>query len=199
MFDDDQTTEELLGTVFGVTIARELMARYKTLGSLEDADPIELESIRGMGPIRASQLQAVLALAQRRATEAPYRGREVSCAEHVYQVLHPMVRHERRELLFVLALDSRNRLIRSPIEVARGGLSMTMIEPRDAVRPLIVAAAAGTVFAHNHPSGNAEPSDQDVYLTTTMAEVCAMVGIRFLDHVIIGDCDYVSLAERGVV
>jgi DNA repair protein RadC len=102
-------------------------------------------------------------------------------------------------VLVALALDARNRLIRSPITVAVGSLSRTVVEPRELLRPLITAAAAAAVLAHNHPSSCPEPSAEDIALTRTLAQATDLLGIRLLDHVIVGDGSFVSLADRGLL
>ena len=127
------------------------------------------------------------------------RGRAISSSRDVHALLGPLLRHERRELLVALALDARNRLLRSPIVVAVGSLTRAAVEPRELLRPLILAAAASTVLAHNHPSCCAEPSPEDVSLSRTLARATELLGIRLLDHVVVGDGAYVSLAERGLL
>jgi DNA repair protein RadC len=102
-------------------------------------------------------------------------------------------------VLILLALDTRHRLIRSPIFAAIGSLSRAVIEPRDILRPLILSASAAAVLAHNHPSTCAEPSAEDELLSRTVFEACSLVGIRLLDHVVLGDGVYVSLADRGLM
>lgn len=193
-------TTSLLALLLGsTTLAAELMARYQTLGALEQASPGELLEIPALGQRRVTILRAALALMRRRALEPPLRGRQIRCSEDVYELLGPVLRQERREILLVLALDTRNRLLRSPHVAAVGSLSRAVVEPRELLRPLILAASAATILAHNHPSLDPEPSDDDVALSRSAFEACAMLGIRLLDHVIIGDGAYVSLADRGLL
>jgi len=152
-----------------------------------------------MGPRRVAATRAALALARRRGWEPPFRGRQITQSSDVYDLVSPLIRHERREVLLVLALDARNCLIRSPYTVGVGSLTQAVIEPRDMLRPLIVAAASAAVLAHNHPSTHPEPSREDVALSEMMFEACALVGIRLLDHVVVGDGAYVSLADKGLL
>ena len=123
----------------------------------------------------------------------------MASSRDVYALLGPLLRHERREILVALALDARNRLIRSPITVALGSLTRTVVEPRDLLRPLIVAAAAAAVLAHNHPSSCADPSAEDIALSRTLVKATRLMGVRLLDHVIVGDGSYVSMADRGLL
>ena len=199
--DEDQLpTQDLLALVLSSPqAASELFTRFGSLGSLEEATPQDLIELPRIGPRRAASLRAALALARRRTIEPPLRGRQIGCSEDVYELLGPLVRHERRELLILLALDARHRLLRSPIVAAVGSLSRAAIELRDLLRPLILSASAATVLAHNHPSTCPEPSAEDELLSQTISEACSLIGIRFLDHVVLGDGSYVSLADRGLL
>jgi DNA repair protein RadC len=199
--DEDQVpTQDLLALVLRSSpAASHLLGRFGSLGTLEEAAPPDLLDLPGVGPKRAAAVRAVLTLARRRGSEPAFRGRPIGCSRDVYELLAPLVRHERREVLVLLALDARHRMVRSPIIAAVGSLTGAAIEPRDLLRPLIVATAAAAVLAHNHPSTCPEPSAEDETLSRTLFESCALVGIRLLDHVVIGDGGFVSLADRGLL
>ena len=198
--EDAVTTTDLLALVLGSTAAaRSLLARYGSLGSIEEAEVADLLCLEDVGARRATTLRAALALARRRASEPPFRGRKVTCSRDVFDLLGPLLRHERREVLVALALDARNRLVRSPVTVAIGSLTRAAVEPRELLRPLIVAAAASAVLAHNHPSSCVEPSPEDIELSRQIARATGLVGIRLLDHVIVADGTYASLADRGLL
>lgn len=198
--EDDLPTAALLSLVLGSTEAAQgLLERYGTLGSVEELTAQELLTLPAVGPTRAARVRAALALGRRRGAEPPWRGRAMGSSAEVHALLAPLLRHERREVMVVLALDARNRLIRSPIIAAIGSLTSAVVEPRELLRPLLLASAASAVLAHNHPSTTPEPSEEDVALSRLMFEACALVGVRLLDHVIIGDAAYVSLADRGLL
>ncbi len=198
--EDCLKTQELVALVLGSTdAARQVMESYRSLGSLEEAPTVDLLALPHMGPRRVAALRAALALSRRRGLEPPFRGRSISCSKDVYEMIAPLIRHERREVLLVLALDARNRLLRSPFTAAVGALNGAAIEARELLRPLILASAASAVLTHNHPSTCPEPSHEDALLSQTMFEACALVGVRLLDHVVIGDGEYVSLADRGLL
>lgn len=198
--EDSIPTSGLLAVLLGSEeAARNLLKSFGTLGSLEEASVAELISIPRVGRKRAAELRAALTLLRRRGVEPPFRGKAINCSSDVSDMLTPMIRHERREVLILLALDVRNRLIRSPIIAAIGSLTASVVEPRDLLRPLITAAAASTILAHNHPSCCPEPSSEDINLSRIMFEACALIGVRLLDHVVIGDGDHVSLADRGLL
>lgn len=198
--EDELLTEELLGLALSsARAAHELLDRFGSLGTLEEVAPPDLLDLPNIGRARAAAVRALLTLARRRHIEPPYRGRQIGCSRDVYEVLSPLLRHEQREVLMLLALDARHRLLRSPITAAVGSLTRAAVEPRDMLRPLIIASSAATVLAHNHPSTCPEPSAEDQELSQLLFESCALVGIRLLDHVVIGDGAYVSLADRGLL
>lgn len=198
--EDDLTTEQLLAVVIDSrATAHQILSCFGSLGCLEEAAALDLLAIPGVGPRRAATMRAALALARRRKAEPPSRGRQIGCSRDVYEAVHPLIGHERREVLVVLALDTRNRLLRSPCTVSIGSLNQAAVEPRELLRPLILATAASAILAHNHPSTCPEPSPEDISLSQTAFEACALVGIRLLDHVVIGDGRYVSLADRGLL
>jgi DNA repair protein RadC len=198
--EDGLPTQSLLALLLGSDeAARRLVERFGSLGSVEEATALDLLALPGLGRRRAAAVRAALALGRRRSAEPPYRGRQVGSSRDVYDLAYPLVRHERREVLLVLALDTRNRLLRSPITVAVGSLTQAVVEPRELLRPLILAAAAAAVLVHNHPSTCPEPSPEDAALSRTMFEACALVGVRLLDHVVLGDGAFVSLADRGLL
>jgi DNA repair protein RadC len=199
--DEDTIATEDLWTVLLQSrgAARQIALRYPSLGSVEECEPRALTELPGVGPRRAALIRAVFAVARRRGWEPPFRGTPVECSEDVYALMHPLLRHERREVLMVLALDARHRLVRSPINAAVGSLTQAVVEPRDLLRPLIVAAAAAAILTHNHPSSCPEPSAEDVALSRSLFEACSLVGIRLLDHVVVSDGAYVSLADRGLL
>jgi DNA repair protein RadC len=197
--EDGVPTESLLGILIGSTQAHRIMSSFGSLGSVEEAAAEDLLALPGMGPRRVAMTRAALALSRRRGSEPPFRGRTIARSSDVYDLVHPITRHERREVMLVLALDARHRLLRSPYVVCAGSLTHAAVEAREALRPLIMAAASAAVLAHNHPSTCPEPSPEDVSLSQTMFEACALVGIRLLDHVVVGDGSYVSLADRGLL
>lgn len=198
--EDDLSTEQLLAIVVNSrSVARRILSRFGTLGCIEEATAIDLLEVPDVGPRRAAVMRAVLALARRRRKESSSRGRSIGCSRDVFEAVHPLIGHENREVLVALALDARNRLLRSPCTVSIGSLTQAAVEPREILRPLILAAAASTVLAHNHPSTCPEPSVEDVTLSQAAFEACALVGIKLLDHVVIGDDRYVSLADRGLL
>ena len=128
-----------------------------------------------------------------------YRGKhapEVSTPQDAFTFLKPRVQDWNREHFLAVLLDARNRII--GIEtVSIGSLTASFVHPREVFRPALIASAASVVLGHNHPSGDPEPSKQDLALTLQLAQAGQLLGIKVLDHLIEGDGKYVSLMERG--
>jgi len=195
---------ELLALILGaggragsaVEVARRLLGRCGDLPELARAHPDELAATPGIGPARAAGIGAALELGRRLEVTAPARGRRLLCSADVFDLFHPRLRHRAEEVFLALALDARNRC-RRELWLARGGSSACAVEPRDAFRALLAERAAATVFLHNHPSGDPTPSPQDRALTRRLVAAGDLLGVRVLDHVIVGDGRYASLADRG--
>ncbi len=198
--------QELLACVLGRGIAgesvlvgaRRLLAVFGSLRGMAEASVEQLAEVRGIGQAKASQLQAAIEMARRLAL--PTNGQRSSLAsfERAVAVLRPHLIDKQREHFVALLLDNRHRLIRmSPVAI--GSLSATVVHPREVFREAITAHAAAIILAHNHPSGDPEPSTEDCEMTVRLVEAGALVGIEVLDHLIIGREGAVSLRERGLI
>ena len=177
-------------------VALHLLDAFGGLAGIARASVAELKSIAGVGPARAARIRAALVLGRRslevvRERPGPYRG-----AKDVFEFLQPKVAGQEKEMFFALLLDSKNRLVRDEL-VSVGTLTASLVHPREVFRPAIRAAAAAIIIAHNHPSGCADPSAEDLDVTARLRSAGELIGIPVLDHVIIGAGTYTSLAERG--
>lgn len=194
-------SNELLGLVLGTGVAgasasdlgARLLDEAGSLLALSRADARELARVRGVGLARAMRVAAAFQLGKR-AVAAPLTDLIVRGAADIHRYLQPRLRGLMQEVFIVIALDSRNAVLHH-VEVARGSLTGVDVHPREVFRPLIRLAAAGAVVAHNHPSGDPQPSDDDVALTRRLRRAGDLVGIPILDHVVIGAGGYASIAE----
>lgn len=194
-------SSELLGLVLGTGVAGasasdlgcRLLDDAGGLIALSRADVREIAKIHGMGIARASRVAAAFQLGKRAAVE-PLPDPIVRCAADVHRYLQPRLHGLMQEVFIVIALDARNAILRH-VEVARGSLTCVDVHPREVFRPLIRLAAAAAVVAHNHPSGDPEPSDHDLALTRRLRLAGSLVGIPLLDHVVIGAEEYVSIGD----
>lgn len=158
----------------------------------------EIASIPGVGERRAAPLVAALELGRRTALERKERGASLNGAGEVYRHYRAALRDERREIFLVALLDARHRLLRDA-RIAEGSLSATLVHPREAFAPAVREPAHAVVFVHNHPSGDPTPSDEDVALTRRLVAAGDILGIRVLDHVVLGEEDWYSFAEAGAL
>jgi DNA repair protein RadC len=183
-----------------VDLARELLDRFDgSLTRLSHADVHGLAALPGMGPAKATQLVAVLELARRALAEEIRSGDLLSSPEAVRNWLRLRLGALPHEVFCALWLDSQNRLIAFE-ELFRGTLTRTSVYPREVVKRALACNASAAVFAHNHPSGVAEPSGADDILTRSLKQGLALVDVKLLDHFIVaGQSAPVSFAERGLL
>ncbi len=181
-----------------VDLARELLAEFKGLRGLFAAERDRLYTARGLGPAKYAQLQAVLEMARRHLGEALQRGIQLTDPAATRSYLITRLRDLPQEVFCCLYLDNRHRVIAFE-ELFHGTLDGTSVHPREVLRKALAHNAAALIFAHNHPSGVAEPSDADRRLTQRLKDALALVDIRVLDHFVVGDGEAVSFAERGLL
>lgn len=186
-----------------IQVAQRLLREVGTLRDLSRQEPESLVRNRALGPAKAANLAAAFELGRRAEREA-YTERPMERPEDVYRFLGAELQSLNQESVRVLLLNSRLCLIRSD-EVHRGALNETLAHPREILRKGIMHSAYAFVVAHNHPSGDPAPSAADVQLTRRLREASNIVGIRFLDHIIIGTPSpassqpYYSFREAGVL
>lgn len=161
-----------------------------------DISRSELCRIRGIGPARAAAVLAAVELG-RRALSGTAPGARLGSSTEVHKAFWPWMAHEKIEVFSCAMVDARLRLIRKEV-ISRGTLTASIVHPREAFRPAVRNAASGVIFAHNHPSGDPVPSDEDRRITGRLEEVGRILGIPMLDHVIIGaGSAYYSSADAG--
>ncbi|PLX88604.1 MAG: hypothetical protein C0618_03960 [Desulfuromonas sp.] len=192
-----RTGDAASGTT-AVDMARGLLARYESLRQLARATTADLCSHPGIGPAKAAELQAVFQIARRFGDDRLQPGDPYCCSRDAFDHFHERLCDYRREVFVALLLDSKNRLLRE-IQISEGSLNASIVHPREVFSPVIRESAAAVLFVHNHPSGDPTPSSEDIALTRRLKQVGQLVGVRVLDHVIIGNGRYVSLADRGLL
>jgi len=181
-----------------VDLARALLTRFGSLRAIFECSANEFCETKGLGLAKYCQLQAVLGMATRCMDETLRREQSMSSSQVVKDYLRSQLRHKRSEVFAALFLDSQNRLI-SYEELFFGTIDGASVYPREVVKAALKHNAAAVIFAHNHPSGIAEPSDADKRITQRLQEALDLIDIRTLDHLVVGDAEVVSFAERGLV
>ena len=179
-------------------LAHALLSRWQGVGGLLDAPVRDLVNEPGLGPAKAAQLKAALALAERHALDVLRRADTLTSPAHCARFLRIRLRRREREVFGVVFLDSQHRVIEYE-ELFQGTIDGTSVYPREVVRAALRHNAAAVILAHNHPSGVAEPSQADVRITERLRQALALIDVRVLDHLVVGDQDVVSLAERGML
>jgi DNA repair protein RadC len=195
---------ELLGILIGsgrggesaIDLARRLLARYGSLHDLSRRSPTELCQVSGIGPAKAAQIGAGLALARRLASASLAPGDKFTQSRQVFEHYHQRLRNLQQEAFCCLMLDTKNKFIRDK-EVSRGGLESSPVNPRDVFTDAVRETASAVIFIHNHPSGDPAPSRDDIALTRRLKEAGELLGLRVLDHIIIGKDQYYSFADEG--
>jgi DNA repair protein RadC len=181
-----------------VDLARDALERFGGLNGLIAAPRAELEALPGFGPAKYSQLQAVLELARRALREEVKRETLLNSPQRVRDYLRLTLSHLPHEVFVALFLDAQNRLVAQE-ELFRGTLTQTSVYPREIVKQALRHNAGAIIFAHNHPSGVAEPSRADELLTRTLKSALDLVDVRVLDHIVVAGSASVSFAERGLI
>jgi DNA repair protein RadC len=179
-------------------LARELLSRFGGLRQLLQADQQSFCSGRGLGKAKYVQLQATLEISRRHLRETLERGDPLTSPEATRNFLSAHLRDRQREVFACLFLDNRHRVLGYE-ELFFGTIDGATVHPREVVQRSLALGAAALILAHNHPSGVAEPSRSDEQITRRLKEALALVDIRVLDHMVIGDGEIVSLAERGIL
>ncbi|MDP9064721.1 MAG: DNA repair protein RadC [Pseudomonadota bacterium] len=179
-------------------MARDLLDHFRSLRKLIAADRHRFCAQPGLGLARFAELQAAIEISRRQLTEALKAGPALGSARATCDFLSAKLRDLEHEVFCCLYLDKRHRLIEFQ-EVFRGTIDGASVHPREIVKLALQRNCAAVIVAHNHPSGIAEPSQADELITQRVKEALALVDIRLLDHIIVGDGTSVSLAERGLI
>lgn len=181
-----------------VDIGRDLVAHFGSLRQLLEAPAEQVLAQEGIGSAKYALLMACLELGRRHLAQS-LADKELLTSPHMVKTfLRAQLRHHKHEVFAALFLDSQNRLLNFEI-LFTGTLDSCAVHPREVVKRALALHAASVIFAHNHPSGYAEPSAADQQITERLKAALALLEIRVLDHLIVGERDVTSLAERGCI
>ncbi|WP_392566428.1 DNA repair protein RadC [Utexia brackfieldae] len=177
-------------------LAYQLFTEFGSFSQLISASQTECCKHHGLGVVKYCQLQAIVELTQRYLKEKVTQENILASPSQTRHYLATRLAHKEREIFLVLFLDNQNQVI-SVDEMFVGTYNCVEVHPREIVRQALKYNAAALILAHNHPSGIAEPSEADKQITQYIEQVCDLVDIRIVDHIVIGKGEYVSFAERG--
>jgi DNA repair protein RadC len=199
------SAQEILALILGrgirgesvMVTSQRLLSKFGNLKGIASASIEELTQINGIGLAKAAQIKAAVELSKRLESTADESQRPaIKSPEDVANIVRSQLKGKKREHFLVLCLDTRNRLINCR-PVSMGSLDTSVVHPREAFKEAVSSSAASVIFVHNHPSGDPEPSKEDIELTKRLAEAGKIVGIEVLDHIIVCDKDYLSLKAKN--
>lgn len=181
-----------------VDLARDLLDEHGSLRALLKTNVNQFCRSKGLGPAKYVQLQATLEMGRRHLGEKLQKGEPLSNPDDTIRFLSAQIRDYGQEVFACLFLDNRHHVIQFE-KLFYGSINSASVHPREIVKRALHHNAAAIIFAHNHPSGIAEPSIADHHITKELTKALALIDVKVLDHIIIGDGENVSLAQRGVL
>jgi DNA repair protein RadC len=199
------SAQELLQVILGrgiagesvVVTAQKLLSQFGSLQKLAEASIEELSSVKGIGPAKATQIKAVFEIGRRISTQTPsYKSKELSDPKKVYQLIKSKLKDYHKEHFYIIALNSRNHSI---AEVSVGSLDASVVHPREVFAEAIKNKASSVIFAHNHPSGDPEPSEDDLVTTKQLTEAGKILDIEVVDHIIVTKNSYFSFKDGNLI
>jgi DNA repair protein RadC len=200
------SAQELLALVIGrgiprksvMSIAQELLVRFGNVRAISHATIEELSQIKGIGLAKAAQLKACFELGKREELEPELKNFDIKDPESVVKAIRASIKDKAKEHFKLILLNPRNKII-GISTISIGTLNASLVHPREVFKDAIVHSAASVVLAHNHPSGDPEPSEDDLKITKKLVESGKILGIEVIDHIIIGKNNFCSYKERGLI
>ncbi len=200
------SAQELLALVIGrgipkksvMNIAQELLARFGNVKAIGQATIEELSQIKGIGLAKAAQIKASFELGRREELEPELKNFDIKDPESVVKAIRASIKDKAKEHFKLILLNPRNKII-GISTISIGTLNASLVHPREVFKDAIMHTAASVVLAHNHPSGDPEPSEDDIKITKKLVDSGKILGIEVLDHIIIGKNNFCSFKERGLI
>ena len=198
------SAQELLALIIGrgipqksvINIAQELLAKFGNIKAISQATLEELSQIKGIGLAKAAQLKACFELGRREELEPELKNFNIKDPESVVKAIRASIKDKAKEHFKLILLNPRNKII-GISTISIGTLNASLVHPREVFKDAIMHTAASVVLAHNHPSGDPEPSEDDIEITKKLVESGKILGIEVIDHIIIGKNDYYSFKAKG--
>lgn len=205
---DNLSDAHLLGILIGsgdakskknaIDLCRDLIQKFGDLSKMDSASIKELCSVQGIGAAKAVQIKAALELGKRLASQKAVSNMLFQKSQDFVNFYSPFLRNLKKEIVKIVLLNPKLKLIKD-ITISEGSLQASIVHPREVMIPAIKESAASIVMIHNHPSGDPSPSQADVEITHRLTKTGEIIGIKLLDHIIIGGDDYYSFADQGMI
>jgi len=200
------TDAELLGIILvkgyqgktSVEAAKDLLSETKSLRKLDSLSYPEMSSVKGIGLAKFAQIKAALEIGKRLLRETNLPKKKIHSASDLVNYYEPCMRGLKKEKFKAILLDVKNKIIKD-IDISVGSLTESIVHPREVLKEIIKESAASVIFLHNHPSGESNPSKNDLDITDRLVEACNIIGIKVLDHIILGEDNYFSFAQEGLL
>jgi len=200
---DNLSIQELLALIIEkggrgqtvLTLAQNLLAHFGNLQNIKNASLEELKKVKGIGFATACKLQAAFKLGEKAESHIINFGDKIEKPETVFNLLRNEIGNKKKESFYILSLTTRNKLI-SVDKVSTGTLSASLAHPREVFLPAIKNSASSVIIVHNHPSGDPDPSEDDLEITKKLIKSGEILGIDVIDHVIITQDSYYSFKEK---
>jgi DNA repair protein RadC len=179
-----------------VQVGMDILDQLGDVAGLAQCGIEELCAVPGVGEAKAAQLKAALELGKRALAGPLTKGAKITSSRDLFTHYHPTLRELRHEVFKVILLDAKHAIMRDAT-VSEGSLTLSIVHPREVFTLAVKESAAAVIFLHNHPSGDPTPSQEDHVLTARLVSAGEVLGIRVLDHLVVGDGCYVSFADQG--
>jgi len=181
-----------------IDLGRQLLLEFGDLRTLATTSAAEICRIKGTGPAKAASIKAALELASRCQARQFETLERFTAPSQVFEHFHHEFRDSRKEYFLALLLDGKNRIIKR-VQISEGSLNQSIVHPREVFNPAVRESAAAIILVHNHPSGDPTPSREDIQITRRLKEAGELMGVKVLDHIIIGDGAFLSFVAQGML
>lgn len=178
--------------------AKDALKKFGSLNAVLDADPIELQEIDGIGPNNAFGLKLTQTVARKYLSQRVIGKDVITSFEEVMDFLKHNLKNKKQEVFSIIYLNGRNEIIEME-ELFHGSLTSSVVYPREVINKVLKMNAAAIIFIHNHPSGNPNPSNEDIAITKKLVEAAKTIDVQVHDHIILAGNDYYSFADHNLI
>jgi DNA repair protein RadC len=185
-------------------LSKNLLNKFRTLREMDSAPISEICKMEGIGLAKVAQIKAALEIGKRLYKESAAKQKRIKkpddAISYVAEYYGPYLRDAKKESFHVILLDIKNKPVHN-IEISKGSINVSIVDPKEIIKEATIRSASSVILVHNHPSGETEPSSEDIEITNRIIQACELVGIKVLDHIIIGKNqeDYYSLTKAGLI